>query len=312
MSNRQGVHGFAALVTTFGVGELSATAGIAGAFSERIPLLHIVGVPSTELQAGGALLHHTLGSASIPFNVFEDASRGFTAAQAFLKSVDGACEEVDRVIRVALETVSESLSLKFIFSVETADFRNLLNYYYQARPTYLTLPTDLVEAKVSRSRLNTPIRASIVQPDTDLLEFVTKDIARLWNESKHPILIVDACTGRYGVDRLVQQLITVTGIKYVSTPMSKGLLTEDVVSGFAGLYVGEISHPDVKELVESADLTIRVGSLLSDFNSGGFTSRSAVASTIELHSDHTKVQYARESPSSRSIPRSNTDINSKR
>ena len=47
------------LSTTFGVGELSALNGIAGAMSERLPVLHLVGCPSTESQ--GKLLHHTLG-----------------------------------------------------------------------------------------------------------------------------------------------------------------------------------------------------------------------------------------------------------
>lgn len=39
------------LLTTFGVGELSAVNGVAGSFSERIPIIHLVGVPSTKLQA---------------------------------------------------------------------------------------------------------------------------------------------------------------------------------------------------------------------------------------------------------------------
>ena len=58
------------LVTTFGVGELSATNGIAGAFSEHVPVLHIVGVPSTAQQKSKPMLHHTLGDGrciSIPF-----------------------------------------------------------------------------------------------------------------------------------------------------------------------------------------------------------------------------------------------------
>jgi hypothetical protein len=45
----------------FGVGELSAVNGIAGAFSEHIPVVHIVGVPSTSQQKHKLLLHHTLG-----------------------------------------------------------------------------------------------------------------------------------------------------------------------------------------------------------------------------------------------------------
>lgn len=46
---------------TFGVGELSAINGIAGSYSERIPIVHLVGVPSTKLQSRSLMLHHTLG-----------------------------------------------------------------------------------------------------------------------------------------------------------------------------------------------------------------------------------------------------------
>lgn len=39
--------------------------------------------------------------------------------------------------------------------------------------------------------------------------------------------------------------------------------------GFGGVYAGGISLPEVKDAVESADLTILVGSIQSDFNTGG-------------------------------------------
>ena len=55
------IKGIAAIVTTFGVGELSAINAIAGAYSEYVPVVHIVGTPSTLSQADGMLLHHTLG-----------------------------------------------------------------------------------------------------------------------------------------------------------------------------------------------------------------------------------------------------------
>jgi TPP-dependent 2-oxoacid decarboxylase len=48
-------------LSSFGVGELSAINGIAGAFSEIVPVVHVVGVPSTTQQKAKALLHHTLG-----------------------------------------------------------------------------------------------------------------------------------------------------------------------------------------------------------------------------------------------------------
>lgn len=55
------VKGISAIITTFGVGELSAINAIAGAFSEYVPVVHIVGTPSTISQRDGMLLHHTLG-----------------------------------------------------------------------------------------------------------------------------------------------------------------------------------------------------------------------------------------------------------
>lgn len=42
---------------------------MAGAYSEHVPIVHIVGVPSTIAQKDGQLLHHTLGNGN--FNVSE-------------------------------------------------------------------------------------------------------------------------------------------------------------------------------------------------------------------------------------------------
>ena len=53
--------GFAAMVTTFGVGELSAVNATAGSFAEYAPVLHVVGAPSTALQDSKRRIHHTLG-----------------------------------------------------------------------------------------------------------------------------------------------------------------------------------------------------------------------------------------------------------
>src|SRR5580658_9693775 len=56
------IHGIAALNTTYGVGELSAINGIAGAYAEHVPVFHLVGMPNLPAQAARALVHHTLGN----------------------------------------------------------------------------------------------------------------------------------------------------------------------------------------------------------------------------------------------------------
>ena len=49
------------LVTTFGVGELSAVNGIAGAYAERVPVIAITGAPTRAVEKAGKYVHHSLG-----------------------------------------------------------------------------------------------------------------------------------------------------------------------------------------------------------------------------------------------------------
>ena len=55
------IKGISAMVTTFGVGELSAVNGIAGAYAERVPVIAITGAPTREVERAGKYVHHSLG-----------------------------------------------------------------------------------------------------------------------------------------------------------------------------------------------------------------------------------------------------------
>lgn len=109
--------------------------------AERLPIVHIVGVPSTSLQSAHALLHHTLGNGN--FTDFSKMSAHISAATAVLDHTSNSnwTAELDRVLRIAL---------------------------VDCRPVYITLPTDLVHAKVDRKALDTPLvgsRVSWVESD---------------------------------------------------------------------------------------------------------------------------------------------------
>lgn len=60
-------NGAGAVITTFGPGELSALCGIGGAYCEFVPVVHIVGYPTSQAQASGLILHHTLGDVSYEY-----------------------------------------------------------------------------------------------------------------------------------------------------------------------------------------------------------------------------------------------------
>lgn len=110
--------------------------------AERLPIVHIVGVPSTSLQSAHALLHHTLGNGK--FTDFSAMSSHIGAATSVLDhdSNSNWTAELDRVLKIAL---------------------------VDCRPVYITLPTDLVHAKVDRKGLDTPLVRLKTSPtyDTD-------------------------------------------------------------------------------------------------------------------------------------------------
>jgi pyruvate decarboxylase len=48
------------------------------------------------------------------------------------------------------------------------------------------------------------------------------------------------------------------------------------------IYIGSLSHPDIKKKVESTKLILSVGCLKSDFNTGNFTYSIPPSRTIEV------------------------------
>jgi TPP-dependent 2-oxoacid decarboxylase len=89
------LRGMSAVVTTFGVGELSAANAIAGSYAEHVPVVHIVGGPSKDAQGARRALHHSLGDGD--FEHFFRISREITCAQANLMPAT-ARREIDRVL----------------------------------------------------------------------------------------------------------------------------------------------------------------------------------------------------------------------
>jgi pyruvate decarboxylase len=49
------------------------------------------------------------------------------------------------------------------------------------------------------------------------------------------------------------------------------------------IYVGRLSHPAVREKVESAKLVFLIGSIKSDVNTGSFTYNIPITNTVEVH-----------------------------
>ena len=223
--------GISAIVTTFGVGELSAINAIAGAYSERVPVVHIVGTPSTISQRDGMLLHHTLGNGD--FNVFADMNKEITCNIAKLTDPSEAAAHIDHALQQC---------------------------WLQSRPVYITLPTDIVQKKIEGERLKTPIDLRYPSNDPAKEDYVVDVVLKYLLAAKKPTILVDACAIRHRVLEEVHDLIEKTGLPVFVTPMGKGAVNESH-PGYSGVYAGEGSQPGVKEHIESSDLILSIGAI---------------------------------------------------
>lgn len=256
------VKGISALITTFGVGELSAINAIAGAYSEFVPVVHIVGQPTTKSQKDGMLLHHTLGNGD--FNVFTQMNSGISCYTARLNDPHDAATQIDSAIRQC---------------------------WIRSRPVYVTLPTDIVAAKVDGDRLKQPIDLSLPENDPEKEDYVVDVVLKYLHAAKNPVILVDACAIRHRAMEEVRDLVEASKLPTFVTPMGKGAVNE-TYKNFGGVYAGSGSQPGVRDAVESSDLILSIGAIKSDFNTTGFTYRIGQLNTIDFHSTYVRVRYS--------------------
>ncbi|KAI0912449.1 thiamine pyrophosphate enzyme [Ustulina deusta] len=251
-----------AIVTTFGVGELSAINGVAGAYSEMVPVVHIVGCPSTISQRSGMLLHHTLGNGD--FNVFANMSAAISCVVAKLNDPAEIASQIDHALREC---------------------------YLRNRPVYIMLPTDMVTKKVEGELLDTEIDLQEPTNDEAKEDYVVDVVLKYLHAAQRPVVLVDACAVRSRVVDEVHAFIEKTKLPVFVTPMGKSAIDETNTS-YGGVYAGSASRPEIKAMVEDSDLVLSVGSLKSDFNTAGFSYRLSQLNTIDFHTDYCVVRYS--------------------
>lgn len=260
-----------AVVTTYGVGELSAINGIAGAYAEDVPVVSIVGMPATGALGSGALLHHSLLDGD--HEHFVRAFREVTAAQAVL-TTGTAAAEIDRVLTVALST---------------------------SKPVYLGIPTDVAVAELAAedaARLAEPLRPRASDPGA-LAAFeraLAQAVSQARSDAGEAEPVVTVLAGprihRRGVEADVAALAALPGVRIASQVGSKAVIDEDHPASL-GTYMGAITQrAATRRAVDGADLLIMIGTVVSDFTTGFFTQEFDPTAAVELALDHARVGYA--------------------
>lgn len=239
------INGLSAMITTFGVGELSASNGIAGAYCERSPVVHIVGTPPRHQQDSRALMHHTFADGE--YKRFAVMAKQITAAQTEITDAATAPGRIDWILQEAL---------------------------IHSRPVYIELPDDMPGSLVSTANLKTPIEVPKAPSSANEPELVNRILERI-HSAKQPAIYVDGESKALGIVDQVEKLIKSTNWPTWTSGYAKGLVNEDLPSVY-GLYTAAFGEAAEKNYYEGADLVLTFGPQYSDTN-GMFTA--AIPST---------------------------------
>lgn len=256
------VKGASILSTTYGVGELSAINGVMGAKSQRLPVFHIVGAPSTQIQKQGLITHHTLGDGV--FNNFRSLSEAACCVSANL-TPDNAVQEIERVIREALR---------------------------MSAPAYITVPMDLgkmpiVGEPVKGVPLNQIIRA---KSDPDALAAAIEFIQEKIQASKNVVALPTQFATNFGLNKALLDFLNQSNIPFATTPMDKAVISE-AHPNFLGIYNGMNSSPSgLKAIIESADLVLDIGGVVfEDFNTTFWTDNISSAKLLTIGDQFVRI-----------------------
>jgi indolepyruvate decarboxylase len=251
------IRGIGAFSSTFGVGELSAINGVTGSFAERVPVVVITGSPALINFSTQPLLHHTLGDYQIPLKMYEK----ITVASTQLVSAETAPSEIDRVLTECL---------------------------IHQQPVYISLPADVMMMKCKRP--NAFIFPTIPQSDEEVLAEAIKEAVTMLDKAQKPVVIGDVELVRFKLQKEFSGFLEKTGLPYVTMMLGKTLLSEHHPQ-FIGLFEGDRSRNYVRDRVENADCILQLGTLMTDFNTGGFTSHIDDSKAISGNIGYVKIKH---------------------
>ncbi|KAJ3682847.1 hypothetical protein LUZ60_013074 [Juncus effusus] len=234
--------GVGACAVTFTVGGLSVLNAIAGAYSENLPLICIVGGPNSNDYGTNRILHHTIGLPD-----FTQELRCFqtvTCYQAVVNNLDDAHEQIDTAISTALK---------------------------ESKPVYISISCNLPAIPhPTFSREPVPFFLSPKLSNQMGLEAAVEATLEILNKAVKPVLVGGPKIRVAKAKEAFVELADASGYAVAVMPSAKGMVPEHH-SRFIGTYWGAISTAFCAEIVESADAYIFVGPIFNDYSSVGYS-----------------------------------------
>ncbi|KAJ3693815.1 hypothetical protein LUZ60_009295 [Juncus effusus] len=234
--------GVGACAVTFTVGGLSAINGIAGAYSESLPVICIVGGPNSNDYGSNRILHHTIGLPD--FSQELSCFRAVTCYQAVVNNLEDAHEVIDTAISTALK---------------------------ESKPVYISIGCNLPAIPYPAfSREPVPFFLSPKMSNKSGLDAAVEAAAAFLNKAIKPVLIAGPKLRVSKATESFVELADACGYPIAIMPSAKGLFPEHH-ERFIGTYWGAVSTSFCAEIVESSDAYLLAGPILNDYSSVGYS-----------------------------------------
>ncbi|XP_034693900.1 pyruvate decarboxylase 2 [Vitis riparia] len=234
--------GVGACVVTFTVGGLSVLNAIAGAYSENLPVICIVGGPNSNDYGTNRILHHTIGlpDFSQEFRCFQTV----TCYQAVVNNLEDAHEQIDTAISTALK---------------------------ESKPVYISISCNLPAIPhPTFSREPVPFCLAPKVTNQMGLEAAVEAAAAFLNKAVKPVMVGGPKLRVAKACEAFVELADACGYPVAVMPSAKGLVPE-CHPRFIGTYWGAVSTAFCAEIVESADSYIFAGPIFNDYSSVGYS-----------------------------------------
>jgi indolepyruvate decarboxylase len=248
--------GVSALMTTYGVGELSALCGIAGAYAEHLSVVAISGAPPLAEIERNALLHHSAADGN--FDNMMICAQQFSVAHARL-TPENVVAEIDRCLRACI---------------------------LRKRPVYLQLPSDV--SYITIDVPSGPFSCNF-QSDRLLLDAFMERVTAKLHSAASIVLLIDADVARFGLAEKIMSISAAFKAPIASMGTAKGVVDE-THPNYLGLYAGVYSQPGVQEVVEKADCVLLFGVRFIDSTTGGFSQRIKCAHQIDIRDWSSEIE----------------------
>ncbi len=251
------VNGYGAIVTTYGVGELSTINAVAGSFAENIPVIHIAGVPETKFIKNNTLIHHNFQCPD--YYVFEKAFSNVVETTAYLNE-NNAKQEIDRILSV------------------------LVN---QKRPVYVAIPMDVCKLEIE----NNP-QIEIFKSDEDSLNKAVEHALKIINPSKIPLILGDVLIKRYKARAEFDKLLEKSKFPVSNLLMGKGIVEADNKM-YLGTFLSEYENINAYNSIHNSDCVISIGIINCDLNTYRTGLPFKPADFVEIQGTYTIVQHTK-------------------